>query len=281
MGAIKNERRWREYQRVNRYGMPPEGWPLKTCPGCGVVFRPNNRRQIYHTKACGVAYKYRLRREETAKKREQYIRDRVAYVDGDVIKIPLSGRYLGSVAIIDNTPKNQELIAGRIFSCDAYGYPMTRIEEKSIHLHHIVFGKPTGRNVVDHINGDKLDCRLCNLREVDRSTNNFNQPPRRHNTSGKTGVYKGKRSNGEEYWYARIYKQKVQYNLGIFENFEDAVAAREVAELELYGDITYADSNPRNSAKSNLRVVSRTFNRSRKENSRRRGSRRNKSSWGV
>lgn len=32
---------------------------------------------------------------------------------------------------------------------------------------------------------------------------------------------------------------------------------------------------------SNLRIVSRSFNRSRKQNSRRRGSRRDKSSWGV
>lgn len=34
-------------------------------------------------------------------------------------------------------------------------------------------------------------------------------------------------------------------------------------------------------AKSNTRVVSRKFNRSRKQNSRRRGSRRNKSTWGL
>lgn len=34
-------------------------------------------------------------------------------------------------------------------------------------------------------------------------------------------------------------------------------------------------------SKSNTRVVSRTFNRSRKQNSRRRGSRRIKSSWGL
>lgn len=33
--------------------------------------------------------------------------------------------------------------------------------------------------------------------------------------------------------------------------------------------------------RSNTRIVSRTFNRSRKQNSRRRGSRRIKSSWGV
>lgn len=46
-------------------------------------------------------------------------------------------------------------------------------------------------------------------------------------------------------------------------------------------EIHHVDSNPRNNSSSNLRVVSRKFNRSRKENSRRRGSRRNKSSWGL
>lgn len=46
-------------------------------------------------------------------------------------------------------------------------------------------------------------------------------------------------------------------------------------------EIDHKDSNPRNGVKSNLRVVTRKFNRSRKENSRRRGSRRIKSSWGL
>lgn len=46
-------------------------------------------------------------------------------------------------------------------------------------------------------------------------------------------------------------------------------------------EVHHVDSNPQNSSKSNLMVVSRTFNRSRKENSRRRGSRRNRSSWGL
>lgn len=46
-------------------------------------------------------------------------------------------------------------------------------------------------------------------------------------------------------------------------------------------EIDHKDSNPSHNSRSNLRVVSRTFNRSRKENSRRRGSRRIRSSWGV
>lgn len=46
-------------------------------------------------------------------------------------------------------------------------------------------------------------------------------------------------------------------------------------------EVDHKDSNPRNNSAGNLRVVSRKTNRSKKENSRRRGSRRNRSSWGV
>lgn len=45
--------------------------------------------------------------------------------------------------------------------------------------------------------------------------------------------------------------------------------------------IDHKDSNPRNNAKSNLRVMGRSGNAGRKENSRRRGSRRSKSTWGL
>lgn len=46
-------------------------------------------------------------------------------------------------------------------------------------------------------------------------------------------------------------------------------------------EIDHVDSNPRRNGPSNLRVVSRRTNRAKKENSRRRGSRRRKESWGL
>ena len=46
-------------------------------------------------------------------------------------------------------------------------------------------------------------------------------------------------------------------------------------------EVDHVDSNPRHNGSSNLRVVSRRTNRAKKENSRRRGSRRNRSSWGL
>lgn len=46
-------------------------------------------------------------------------------------------------------------------------------------------------------------------------------------------------------------------------------------------EIDHVDSNPRHNVSSNLKVVSRRTNRAKKENSRRRGSRRNRSGWGL
>lgn len=48
-------------------------------------------------------------------------------------------------------------------------------------------------------------------------------------------------------------------------------------EIDHIQGLSSGGSNSRN----NIRVVSRKFNRSRKQNSRRRGSRRDKSSWGL
>lgn len=46
-------------------------------------------------------------------------------------------------------------------------------------------------------------------------------------------------------------------------------------------EVDHKDSNPQHNTRSNTRVISRHANRAKKENSRRRGSRRNKSSWGL
>lgn len=84
---------------------------------------------------------------------------------------------------------------------------------------------------LDHINRIRHDNRLCNLREATRAQNCQNQPIRRSNKSGVTGVYlhgiTGK-------WAASINIARKQKHLGLFDALEDAIAARKQAELQHY-----------------------------------------------
>ena len=154
----------------------------------------------------------------------------------DIIKIPLRGRFAGQFAIVDRTEENFKLLE-RKWSCDKYGYPMTTVEySKPCHLHHFIL--PPNKDfqiVVDHKNGNKLDCRKENLRYVSRGENNFNTGKRRDCTNGYPGVYSAIRKNGTTKWYARISKHGKTVGLGFFDTKKEAVAARRAAEITYYG----------------------------------------------
>lgn len=86
--------------------------------------------------------------------------------------------------------------------------------------------RPEGMTI-DRINPNG-DYNKANCRWVDRPMQGFNQRKRSTNTSGRTGVFKdvsGWRVNlGSRY-------------IGLYKSFDDAVAAREKAELEKFGFI--------------------------------------------
>ena len=84
---------------------------------------------------------------------------------------------------------------------------------------------------IDHINGDKLDNRLANLREANNSVNQQNIPIQKNNTSGYTGVSWNKRLNK---WIAQIYSNGKNHFLGSFNNPVDANAARVIAKMRFH-----------------------------------------------
>ena len=71
-----------------------------------------------------------------------------------------------------------------------------------------------------------------NCRWVNHNENNFNKNIQSNNTSSKTGVSLHKPTGK---FRAYITVNRKQINLGLYEHFEDAVAARVAAELEVYG----------------------------------------------
>ncbi len=98
-------------------------------------------------------------------------------------------------------------------------------------VHRLIMGSPPGADV-DHINGDKLDNRRCNLRVVSHAKNCQNR--RRlnaNNTSGATGVYWRQRVHC---WQARISVDGKHRSLGYFKDKSVAVAVRQAAEREHY-----------------------------------------------
>lgn len=196
-------------------------------------------------------------------------------IKNGLIHIPLGGRALGQYAIIDDTPQNR-VLAELFFSLDGHGYPTTNINRRPIHLHHLIIGWPPAGSVVDHIDHDKLNSRKGNLRFVKRGENNYNTGLRRDNTTGVTGVYyEPHPRKGDPFWYSRISKNGILYELGHYKTFEDAVEARLAAERELYGyNVGHIHGVSAGNGSKNLRVLTASENRGRREKSRKRGSRR-------
>lgn len=83
---------------------------------------------------------------------------------------------------------------------------------------------------IDHINGDKTDNRLCNLREATHQQNAKNQRRRVTNVSGVTGVFWHAQAGK---WCAQIRSDGRIHSLGLYDELAPAIAARKAAEARL------------------------------------------------
>jgi hypothetical protein len=82
---------------------------------------------------------------------------------------------------------------------------------------------------VDHINHQRDDNRIANLRLATNTENGRNRSLSTNNTSGVTGVYWEKR---EGKWRATIKANGKRIHLGCFYNIECAIAARQAANIK-------------------------------------------------
>ena len=85
--------------------------------------------------------------------------------------------------------------------------------------------------IVDHINGDKMDNRIANLRPATRSQNGCNQKVVTTSSSGYRGVYQ----SGCK-WVASIRSGGSSLYIGLYDDAETAAAAYDLAAKELHGE---------------------------------------------
>lgn len=125
-------------------------------------------------------------------------------------------------------------VAGHI---DIKGYRRISIGRKVYKAHRLAFLWMTGEwpktKEVDHADDNHDNNRWHNLREA---TNSQNQANTRLRTSNKSGFKGVSFSQPAKKWLAVIYHQGSRYQLGFFDNPEDASAAYQSAAQRLFGE---------------------------------------------
>lgn len=120
---------------------------------------------------------------------------------------------------------------------DTCKYKQVSIDGRRYLVHHLVwllhYGKLPSKEI-DHINGNRLDNRVENLREVTRSENNQNRDLA-NNSSNRTSKYLGVSWNSQKSKYrATITINYKQYHLGHFDTEEEAHGAYILAKKDLH-----------------------------------------------
>ena len=123
--------------------------------------------------------------------------------------------------------RSNRVLSGTMAGCiNSYGYIAIRLLGSSYLAHRLawfyIYGVWPAKHL-DHINGERDDNRLANLREASDAEQQQNVKLTAANTSGHKGVSWNRR---HKKWIAQIKAGGRYLYLGAFTEIEDAVAAR-------------------------------------------------------
>ena len=111
------------------------------------------------------------------------------------------------------------------------GYACLVLSGKKYLLMHRAIIKAKDCQIVDHINGNKLDNRKGNLRFCTLSQNQMNSGKQKNNKSGYKGVYLFRNK-----WNAVITVDKKSKYIGRFNTPQEAALAYNQKAIELHGE---------------------------------------------
>ena len=123
-------------------------------------------------------------------------------------------------------------------------YRKVKIGKEVIYAHRLIWFILYGFypiNDIDHINGNKKDNRLCNLREATRSQNKANEPKRKR--KGCSSKYKGVNFiKASKRWRASGVINMKFISLGTFANEIDAATAYNRFAMETFGEFALVNN---------------------------------------
>ena len=139
----------------------------------------------------------------------------------------------GDTPILIDADAVDELSAYQ-WSIGTHGYATSGAGRDQILMHRLISGA-SGSDFVDHINRNKLDNRICNLRLCTSRQNNMNRTKQQNNTSGFKGVCQTVTGK----WQAQIaYKGRSIY-LGLYDAPETAAKAYDTAARDIFGEYAF------------------------------------------
>jgi hypothetical protein len=153
--------------------------------------------------------------------------------NGKIAYIPLTRNLQAIVDAEDYEWLNQYKWHARV-SADGMIYAKRQVRGHGVYMHRLIMQPPQGM-VVDHINGNSLDNRRCNLRIVPPEVNSQNRRKRAGARSRFVGVY----PRGDK-WEAYVRHKYV----GRFDDEVTAAKARDRAALKIYGEHAWLNFPP-------------------------------------
>lgn len=147
----------------------------------------------------------------------------------------------GAVAIVDDDDYERvNKFKWYLGGSGNYRYAVRAVTENgrryTARLHHAIAGEHRGK-CIDHINGNTLDNRKCNLRIATRGQNRANSIAQKNNSTGVKGVYKTAK---EGVFKVIINNKGLMEYLGCYSDIEEARTVFAERHQQLHGEFSKA-----------------------------------------
>ena len=144
---------------------------------------------------------------------------------------------------VSNFGRIRNIKTGRVLKpkINKQGYYQISLSSDGIqytkYVHHLVgtmfMPNPENKKIIGHIDNNRLNNNIENLRMVSHQENCMTRKLSSRNTSNYKGI---SYDNQRKKWKAAIQINGKEYNLGRFDNIEDAVNCRVKKAQELFGE---------------------------------------------